>query len=180
MNVNKNSILIQSFILSMIADLLEWLYCVRCNKFIALWSAIALKCAFSLSHANHVQYACDKLHFIALKGHFIFFVGIHICHWGGRNLGGIPLWYDTLAITQTPHIIYFRDDFPYTSYRDTKLFRCLHVFFPSLYTSPHSVSFFVHISVLILEKKNIFYVTFLLCIVAHVLSVHKSVFYVMS
>ena len=54
-----------------------------------------------------MRYACDKLHFIALKAHFIFFVGIHICHWGGRNLGGIPLWYDTLAITQTPHIIYF-------------------------------------------------------------------------
>jgi hypothetical protein len=74
---------------------IEWLYCVRCDKFIALWSAIALKCAFSLSHANHVRYACDKLHFIALKAHFMFFVGIHICHWGGRNLGGIPLWYDT-------------------------------------------------------------------------------------
>jgi hypothetical protein len=39
---------------------LEWLYCVRCGKFIALWSAIALKCAFSLSHANRVRYECDK------------------------------------------------------------------------------------------------------------------------
>ena len=63
---------------------LEWLYCVGYDKFIKLWSAIALKCAFNLSHANWVRYACNKLHFIALILHFIFFVGIHICHWGGR------------------------------------------------------------------------------------------------
>jgi hypothetical protein len=43
----------------------------------------------------------------------------------------------------------------------------------------HSVSFFVHISMVILEKKIIFYITFWFCIVAHVLS-HKSLFYVMS
>ena len=42
------------------------------------------------------------------------------------------------------------------------------MFSPSLNKSPHSVSFFVHIFVVILDKKFIFYVTFWFCIVAHV------------
>ena len=57
---------------------IEWLYCVRYDKFIALWSAIELKCAFSLLHSYRVRYECDKLHFIALISQFIFFVGISI------------------------------------------------------------------------------------------------------
>jgi hypothetical protein len=56
----------------------EWSYLVRCIKFIALYNAIALKCAFSLSHSNRVRFECDKLHFITLKAHFTFIVGISI------------------------------------------------------------------------------------------------------
>ena len=57
---------------------------MRCDKCIALCSAIALKCTFSLSHTNHLRFACNKLHFIVCKLHLIFFIGIHICHWGGE------------------------------------------------------------------------------------------------
>ncbi len=57
---------------------LEWYYLVRCDKFIALYNVIALKCAFSLSHLHCVRFECDKLHFIALKAHFTFIVGISI------------------------------------------------------------------------------------------------------
>jgi hypothetical protein len=43
---------------------LEWSYWVRCDKFMALHNAIALKMGISLSHSNRVRVECDKLHFI--------------------------------------------------------------------------------------------------------------------
>ncbi len=39
---------------------------------------IALKMRISLLHSNCVRFECDKLHFIALKAHFTFIVGISI------------------------------------------------------------------------------------------------------
>ncbi len=143
----------QRFVLELI---LEWSYLVQCNKFIALWSAIALKkacyvtvlksyisyfCKFSRymihmypddQHMNsyvNITYMCEKTltprkndkwkqcdtkhkpHIfilqnkiysvlcsssprasdcIALKAHFTFIVGIHICQKRCSILGGSP------------------------------------------------------------------------------------------
>ncbi len=63
---------------------------MRWDKFIPLYNAIALKCAFSLSHSNRVRFECDKLHFIALKAHFTFIVGISIYQKRCSILGGSP------------------------------------------------------------------------------------------
>ena len=55
---------------------LEWSYWVWWDIFIALYNGIALKMRISLLHSNRVRFECNKLHFIALKAHFTFIVGI--------------------------------------------------------------------------------------------------------
>ncbi len=44
----------------------------------------------SLSHSNCVRFECDKLHFIALKSHLTFIVGISIYQERCSILGGGP------------------------------------------------------------------------------------------
>ena len=62
---------------------------------------------------------------------------------------------------------------PNTSFQCTLLFACLHLFWPCPYMSPYLHNRVMHILVLILEIKLIFYVTILLFNVTHVLSVHQ-------
>jgi hypothetical protein len=52
----------------------------------------------SLSHSNRVRFECNKLHFIALKAHFTFIVGISIYQKRCSILGGSP---DIQSFTNT-------------------------------------------------------------------------------